>query len=220
MGGGAGDRAKFMWRMKVQSAIRTSIACTIIGCTTLYGPSRIRSAVTFPAFSYLTAILIVSDANLGDTIKGCCHAFYAILQVVPLSILSIIVLRQYYYYMHSLSSSEDDDEVVVNVNAGLAAFMVVINSFLVGLPESTPLLAKRIGFGQIVILFVDIVNHGNYYFSNGMITTIIMLLPLRVASSTALGALSSLLALSLPFPRLACSQVRNSISLLYSRIFM
>lgn len=207
MAGGAGDRAKIMWRMKVQSAIRTSIACTIIGCTTLYGPSRIRSAVTFPAFSYLTAILIVTDANLGDTIKGCCHAFYAILQVLPLSILSMIILRQYYYYMHSLSSSEE--EVVVNVNVGLAAFMVVINSFLVGLPESTPILAKRIGFGQIVILFVDIVNHGNYYFSNGIITTIIMLLPLRVASSTALGAVSSLLALSLPFPRLAYSEVRN-----------
>lgn len=216
MAGGAADRAKVMWRMKLHSAIRTAIACTIIGCTTLYGPSSIRSAVTFPAFSYLTAILIVSDANLGDTIKGCCHAFYAILQVVPLSILSLLIIRQYYYYIYSLSSSSaaaGEEEVVINVNVGVAAFMVVLTSFLVGLPESTPLLAKRIGFGQIVILFVHIVNHGNHYFSNnssnGIITPIVMLLPLRVASSTALGAVSSLLALLLPFPRLASSEVRN-----------
>lgn len=205
----ATDRAKVIWRMKLHSAFRTAFACTIVGTTTLYGPSCIRSTVSFPAFSYLTAILIVSDANLGDTIRGCCHAFYAILQVLPLSMLSVMIIRHYY---NSFSISPVR---VINLNA-VAAFMVALTSFLLGLPKTTPLLAKRIAFGQIVVLFVDIANHGNQY-SNSNNGMIIIMLPLRVASSTALGAVSSLLALLLPYPRLAYSEVRR-LCQLYAEI--
>ncbi|KAG6389683.1 hypothetical protein SASPL_151156 [Salvia splendens] len=71
------ERARDMWRRCLASAFRTALACTIVGVATLYGPAYISRHVSFPAFSYVTVILIVTDATLGDTLRGCWLALYA-----------------------------------------------------------------------------------------------------------------------------------------------
>ncbi|RVW33789.1 hypothetical protein CK203_074811 [Vitis vinifera] len=80
--------------------------------------------------------------------------------------------------------------------------VVALSVFVVGLPEWTHLMAKRIAFGQIVIVYVGasiIHEEGAGAFMH----------LLHVASSTALGALASVLALLLPYPRLASSEVNE-----------
>lgn len=181
------DRGRTVWRMRLQSAFRTAVACTVVGCTTLYGPEILRKHITFPAFSYVTAILIVSDGYLGHTMRGCFHAFYATIQVVPIAMLSIRIIGLSRFFPF------------------VAAVAVALISFVVALPESTPLLAKRIAFGQLVIVYVDAVNHREDDLARFHATGH----PLHVAASTALGAISALLAMLLPFPRLAYFEVRK-----------
>ncbi|XP_059667806.1 uncharacterized protein LOC132313148 isoform X1 [Cornus florida] len=180
----AADQAWAVWRRRLGSAFRTALACAMVGCITLYGPSSLQNQLAFPAFSYVTAVIIVSDATLGDSVRGCWHALYATVQVVPPSMLSLWVLGPARFS-----------------SVGLAAIMVALSAFAVALPESTHLMAKRIAFGQIVIVYVGAVIHGDQ--------TGAVMHPLHVASSTALGAFASVLALLLPYPRLACCEVRK-----------
>lgn len=181
------DREQMMWRMRLESAVRTAVACTIVGCSTLYGPSHLRSHVTFPAFSYVTAILILSDATLGDSLRGSWHAFCATVQVVPISILSLWIIGP------------------ASFSPASAAMAVMVMAFFVALPESTNILSKRIAFGQVVIVYVGAVVYGD---AAGAVIH-----PLHVASSTALGALASIIAALLPFPRLASSEVKKLLQL-------
>ncbi|WOH01100.1 hypothetical protein DCAR_0520481 [Daucus carota subsp. sativus] len=176
------DREQMMWRMRLESAVRTAVACTIVGCSTLYGPSHLRSHVTFPAFSYVTAILILSDATLGDSLRGSWHALCATVQVVPVSILSLWI-----------------------IGPASAALAVAVMAFLIAVPERTNILSKRIAFGQVVIVYVGAVVYGS---AAGAVIH-----PLHVASSTALGALASVVAALLPFPRLASNEVKKLLQL-------
>jgi hypothetical protein len=123
----------------------------------------------------------VSDATLGDTLRSFWHAVYATIQVMILSIPSLWLV---------------DPACLTN---SLAAVAVALSAFVVALPESTHLMSKRIAFGQIVIVYVGAVIHGAQ-------TGIIMHL-IHVASSTALGAVASVLAMFFPYPRLAYNEV-------------
>ncbi|KAL5549995.1 hypothetical protein UlMin_000171 [Ulmus minor] len=181
------EQNRAIWRVRLVSALRTIIACTIVGCTTLYGPAPVRRVLTYPAISYVTAILIVSEATLGDTMRGFCQNLYATVQVLFPSWLSLWIIGP------------------ARLTRELAALAVAISSFVVALPESTPLLAKRLAFGQIVIVCVGTVVHGS---STGS-----FMHPIHVASSTTLGALASVLAMLLPFPRLAYCEVRKACRL-------
>lgn len=174
-------------RYRLISALRTTLACTIVGITSLYGPEHLRRYLKFPAFSYVTTILIVSDATLGDTLRSCWHVVCATLQVMILSLLSMQVIKP------------------DNFSIPLAAVAVAVGSFLVALPESTHLLTKRIAFGQLVIVYVSMVIFGAQ--AGVAVHTI------HVACSTTLGALASVLAMLLPFPRLAYFEVLFSLIL-------
>ncbi|KAL9398666.1 hypothetical protein Peur_007627 [Populus x canadensis] len=181
------DPVKALWLERLSSSLRTALACTIVGCTTLYGPARLRHFLAYPAFSYVTAILIVSDATLGDTLRGCWHALYATIQVMIPCILTFQVIGP------------------ARFSNGLAAVAVAITTFMVALPESTPLMAKRIAFGQAVIVYVGAAIHGA---EEGVVTH-----PIHVASSTALGALASVLAMLIPYPWLAYCKARKTCRL-------
>ncbi|GAV62708.1 FUSC_2 domain-containing protein [Cephalotus follicularis] len=181
------DQIKALWRMRLGSALRTTLACTIVCCITLFGPEPLRKVLAYPAFSYVTTILIVSDATLGDTLRGCWHALYATIQVIIPSIITLYVITPERF------------------NCGLAAAAVAFSSFLVALPRSTHLMAKRIAFGQIVIVYLGTVIHGAQ--------TGVVMHPLHVACSTALGAFASVLAMLFPFPRLAYYEVSKTCRL-------
>ncbi|MED6132978.1 hypothetical protein PIB30_024055, partial [Stylosanthes scabra] len=165
-----------MWR-SLGSALRAAIACTIVGCTSIYGPKPLRPYFEFSSYSYVTTILIVSDATLGETLKGCWHVLCATAQAMIISLLSLLVIGPGNFSNH------------------VAAMAVAAGSFLVALPESVALRTKRIAFGQLVIVYVSAVIDGK---QEGL-----TVFPVHVATSTALGALASVLAMLLPYPHLA-----------------
>lgn len=179
-------------RLRLGSALRTFLACSIVGCATLYGPATLKRILDqYAAYSYLTTVLIVSDATLGETVRGFWRAVYATVEVMILSALSLWVVGP---------------DRIRNSNS-LAAAAVAVSAFVVALPESTHLMSKRIAFGQIVIVYVGVVIHGA---QTGVIEHLI-----HVAASTALGALASVLAMFFPYPRLAYSEVIIIIFFLY-----
>lgn len=159
------------------------MACTIVGCVTLFGPTYVQHMITFPAFSYVTVILIVNDAVLGDSLRGCWLALYATAQSIGPSILSLWLVGP------------------ARLTAGTTSLAVALAAFVVvALPaEWTHLIATRIALGEIVIVYVMAYVHGAH--------TDPIMHPLRLAASVAIGVLASVLALLLPFPRLACREV-------------
>jgi hypothetical protein len=170
-----------LWIERLGSALRTILACSIVGCTTLYGPVTLQRLLAYPAFSYVTTVLIVSDATLGDTLRCFWHTFYATLQVTILSAIGLWLVGP------------------ARFTNGLAAAAVALSAFAVALPESTHLMTKRLAFGQIVIVYVGVAIQGAE-------TEVIEHL-IRVASSAALGAMASVLAMFFPYPRLAYNEV-------------
>ncbi|KAF5192472.1 P-hydroxybenzoic acid efflux pump subunit [Thalictrum thalictroides] len=181
------DRTRSIWRSRLGSAFRTGLACSIVGCITLFGPLTLQKMVAFPALSYVTVILIVSEATLGDALRGCWNAIYGTLQgVLP----AIFIFWMLGHARFSISTT---------------LFVVIFSTFVVVLPASTHAVAKRIALAQIVILYsvtsVDGVHTGA------------LLHPAHVAVSTAVGAFASVLALLLPFPRLAHYEVRKKCKL-------
>jgi len=180
----ATERARAVWLRCLASAFRTALACTIVGCTTLYGPASIRHHIAFPAFSYVTVILIVTDATLGDALHGCWLALYATVQSVGPALLSLWLIGP------------------AMLTSGTISLAVALGAFVVVFPEGTHLVAKRIALGQIVIVYV-------IAFINGVHTEAIMH-TLHVAASTAIGVLACVLALLLPYPRLACWEVTDN----------
>lgn len=180
------NQARAMWLTCLASAYRTAVVCTIVGSITFYGPSSLRGQVTFPAFSYVTVILIVTDATLGDTLHGCWLALYATVQSIGPALLTMWLIGP------------------ARLTTGTTALAVAIAAFFVALPEGTHLVAKRIALGQIVLTYV-------MGFVNGEHSGAVML-PVRVAASTAIGVLACVLALFLPYPRLACYEVINHVA--------
>lgn len=176
-----------MWRTCLASAFRTALACTIVGVATLFGPQYIKKQVAFPAFSYVTVILVVTDATLGDTFRGCWHALYATIQGVCPAILSLWLIGP------------------ARLTAGTTAIAVALSAFVVVLPENTHLIAKRIALGQIVIVYVIA------YINGGLTETIMH--PVHVAASTGLGVFACVLALFFPYPYLACCEVKQNCKL-------
>lgn len=176
------SRTRSVWRTCLASALRTALACTIVGVATLFGPKYFKKQVAFPAFSYVTVILIVTDATLGDTFRGCWHALYATIQGVCPAILSLWLIGP------------------ARLTASTPAMAVALSAFVVVLPENTHLLAKRIALGQIVLVYVIA------YINGGQTETIMH--PVHVATSTGLGVVACVLALIFPYPSLACCEVR------------
>ncbi|KAG9158170.1 hypothetical protein Leryth_000318 [Lithospermum erythrorhizon] len=177
------ERARTIWRSCIASAFRTALACTIVGCITLFSPEYIKNEVAFPAFSYVTVILIVTDATLGDTLRGCWLAICASIQGVCPAILSLWLIKP--------------DRLTV----GTTAVVVAVSAFVVVLPENTHLISKRIALGQIVITYV-------IAFVNGDKTEPVMH-PIHVAASTAVGVFACVVALLFPYPNLACYKVKK-----------
>ncbi|XVE79612.1 hypothetical protein DITRI_Ditri14bG0072300 [Diplodiscus trichospermus] len=182
------NRARVVWRTCLASAFRTALACIIVGITTLYGPASLQRQVAFPAFSYVTVILVVTDATLGDTLHGCWLALYASVQSLGPAMLSLWLI----------GPAKFSNETT--------ALAVALGGLVVVLPKSTHLIAKRIALGQIVIVYV-------VGFINGEQTEPIMH-PVHVAASTAVGVFACVLALLLPYPRLASCEAKKNCKLL------
>ncbi|KAL3844446.1 hypothetical protein ACJIZ3_001849 [Penstemon smallii] len=178
------DRTKAVWRRSLASAFRTALACIIVGGVTLYGPEFIKQQVAFPAFSYVTVILIVTDATLGHTFRCCWFAIFATVLGVCPAILSLSVIGP--------------DRLTTSTTSAVVA----VSAFVVALPENTHLISKRIALGQIVIVYV-------IAFINGDGIEPVMH-PVHVAASTAVGVGACVLALLFPYPSLAFFEVKEN----------
>lgn len=84
-------------------------------------------------------------------------------------------------------------------NSCVAALAMAASAFVVGLPESTHLVTKQLAFGQLVNVFVSTVVDGG--------RTGVAVHPVHVVCSTAFGGVAAVLAMLLPFPRLAHYEV-------------
>ncbi|KAI3961982.1 hypothetical protein MKW92_013714 [Papaver armeniacum] len=178
------SRTRAYWQSRLGAAFRTALACTIIGFVTLFSPVVLQKEVAFPALSYVTVILVVTEATLGYTVQGCWHALFATCQgAVP----AFLILWLVGPARHSITAS---------------VLAVTFTSFAVMLPESTHLICKRIALAQIVILYSVTSVKG--------VHTKVFMHPVHVAASTGVGTFAALLALVFPYPRLASYEVRKN----------
>ncbi|KAJ4979952.1 hypothetical protein NE237_010732 [Protea cynaroides] len=129
----------------------------------------------------------MTDATLGDAIRGCCDALYATVQGVLPALLSLWVIGP------------------ARFSRGTTALAVALSAFVVALPMSTHLVCRKIALGQIVIVYVVAFIHGPHME--------VIEYPVHVIASTAVGALASVLALLFPYPLLAVYEVRKKCTL-------
>ncbi|KAL6277867.1 hypothetical protein ACE6H2_021468 [Prunus campanulata] len=163
-----------LWCLKLRSAFRTILACSIVYTTTLYGPQPLRQLVAYPAYSYLTTVLIMSNVTLGDALRGFWHALCACVQVMTLSISSLLLIGPAHFSYF------------------ISALAVALCTFVVALPGATHLMAKRIAFGQIVIVYLGTAIHC------AEAGELVLMHPIQVALSTMLGASASVMAMLFP----------------------
>lgn len=175
------DHTRALWRSCLASAFRTALACSIVGCATLFGPSSFQRQVAYPAFSYVTVILVITDSTLGDTFRGCWDALQASFLAVCPAFLSLSFIGP------------------SRLTASSTALAVALTAFVVVLPQNTRLVSKRIALGQTVLVYV-------LAFINGPRAHPVMH-PVHLLASTAVGVFASVFALLLPYPTLASYQV-------------
>ncbi|XXG54785.1 hypothetical protein AAC387_Pa03g2578 [Persea americana] len=168
------QRTLALCRSSLGSALRTSLACAAIACVKLYGPAPLRRQIDYPALSYVTALLLVSGTTLGEVVRGAAHVAYGTVQgVVP----AIVCLWAVGPARFSITTT---------------AVAVAASALVVALPESTPVLSKRVAMAQVVVVYVFACVRG--------VSTDAVMDPVHVAVSTGVGALASVVALLLPFP--------------------
>ncbi|XP_072996682.1 uncharacterized protein [Typha latifolia] len=168
-------------------ALRTAIACAIIGTATIYSPTAFRRHITFPAFSYVTTILTIGDATLADALHGAASALYGtILGVLP-ALLTLFLMQPYGVF-----------------SIATTTLVVALTSFAVATIDSAGLITKRVALGQIVIIYV-----ANFKQDNPTHAKAMLMHPAHVAASTAIGVLSSILATMLPYPSFACCESKS-----------
>ncbi|KAJ9565299.1 hypothetical protein OSB04_001265 [Centaurea solstitialis] len=177
-----------LWLSTLSAAFRTAFACSIVAAATLFGPAALRRQVAFPAFSYVTVVLIVTGAALGDTLRGCWDAVCATFLTVVPAVLGLWAIGP------------------SRLTTALTAAVVGVAAFVVMLPDhKTHLVSKRIALGQIVIIYVVAYDKGG--------ETDPVMHPVHVAASTAIGVLACVIALLLPYPGLATWQVKKKCKL-------
>ncbi|CAM0148209.1 unnamed protein product [Urochloa decumbens] len=184
--GGDDDQARKLvmgrWRSCVASGLRAALACTIVGLVSLYAPAAVRRHITFPAFSYVVTVIIVTDATLGTALRGAVSALHATLMGAAPSVLAL-------WLAHRTGAAQS----VLATSA-----VVALTAFAVALPESV---AKRIALGQIIIIYVATFQRGEGFAP--------LVHPANVVVCTALGVTAALLAVLLPWPRLASREARD-----------
>ncbi|XP_076946488.1 uncharacterized protein LOC143618021 [Bidens hawaiensis] len=181
-------QSRSLWLSCLAASFRTATACAIVAAATLFDPSSLRRQVAFPAFSYVTVILIITGASLGDTLRGCWDAICATLLTVIPAILGLWAI-----------GTGQLTTALTSVVVGIAAFVVMLPD------HKTHLVSKRIALGQIVIIYVVAYDMGG--------ETDPVMHPVHVAASTGVGVLACVIALLLPYPGLATCQVKKKCKL-------
>lgn len=169
------------WRSSLATGFRSALACTIVGVASIYAPLVIRRHLTFPAFSYVVTVIVVTDATLGSSLRGALSAVHATAMGAVPSVLPL-------WLAHRTGAGE-------SVLATTA--VVALSTFAVAVAGSAGTVAKRIALGQIIIIYVA------RFREERMRSEAVLLHPANVVACTALGVVAALLGVLLPCPRLA-----------------
>jgi hypothetical protein len=176
------------WRSSLASGLRAALACTIVGVVSVYAPPALQRHLTFPAFSYVVTVIIVTDATVGTALRAAASALHAtVMGAVP----SVVAL----WLAHRTGAGES----VLATSA-----VVALSTFAVALPESPGPVAKRIALGQIIIIYVAKFRRGEHPTHEFVLEH-----PANVVLCTALGVAAALLAVLLPCPRFATREVQE-----------
>ncbi|GJN28538.1 hypothetical protein PR202_gb16677 [Eleusine coracana subsp. coracana] len=170
------------WRSALSSGLRAALACTIVGLFSLYAPPVLRRHITFPAFSYVVTVIIVTDATLGTALRGAVSAAQATLMGALPSVLAL-------WLAHRTGAAE---------SVAATSAVVALTAFTVTLPESVGPVTKRIALGQVIIVYVARFHEGDRLDLSFALTH-----PANVVACTALGAAAAMMAVVVPWPRLA-----------------
>ncbi|KAL6875660.1 hypothetical protein ACP4OV_013173 [Aristida adscensionis] len=173
------------WRSSLASGLRAALAITIVGVVSLYAPPALRRHITFPAFSYVVTVIVVTDATLGTALRGAAAALHATLMGAAPSVVAL-------WLAHRTGAA---------ASAPATAAVVALTAFAVALPESASPAARRIALGQIIIVYVARFRRGERPTLAFAVTH-----PADVVACTALGVAAALLAVALPWPRLAARE--------------
>nr|BAK01191.1 predicted protein [Hordeum vulgare subsp. vulgare] len=176
------------WRPSLASGLRAALACTIVGVVSVYAPPALRRHLTFPAFSYVVTVIIVTDATVGTALRAAASALHATVMGAVPSVLAL-------WLAHRTGTAES----VLATSA-----VVALSTFAVALPESPGPVAKRIALGQIIIIYVAKFRRGDRTSHE-----LVLEHPANVVLCTALGVAAALLAVLLPCPRLATREVED-----------
>ncbi|KAM3274255.1 hypothetical protein ACQJBY_043423 [Aegilops geniculata] len=176
------------WRPSLASGLRAALACTIVGVVSVYAPPPLKRHLTFPAFSYVVTVIIVTDATVGTALRATASALHATVMGAVPSVLAL-------WLAHRTGAAES----VLATSA-----VVALSTFAVALPESPGPVAKRIALGQIIIIYVAKFRRGDRTSHE-----LVLEHPANVVLCTALGVAAALLAVLLPCPRLATREVED-----------
>ncbi|KAJ4772227.1 p-hydroxybenzoic acid efflux pump subunit aaeB [Rhynchospora pubera] len=181
------NRTVSYWWSCMSPALRTALACIIVGVASIHGPDTVRRHVTFPAFSYVVSIMLVGEATLGDALHGTMSAIYG-------TVLGIIPAMITLYFVKA-----------VGIPIATTTATVFVMAFVVSWTRPSDSIAKRIALGQTVLIFATNFGHDEVV-DQGRVRGSIMK-PAHVAASTVLGVAAAILALVFPYPRLALNEV-------------
>lgn len=90
------------------------------------------------------------------------------------------------------------------MSAFTASAAAAVSAFVVVISDSTGLLTKRIALGQIVLIYV-----AAFDFEQTQLRPVLQ--PVPVLASTVVGVAAAVMALVVPYPRLACYEVISQL---------
>lgn len=179
------------WRSRLSTAFRTGWACLMVGLILQVGSKHVQW-VTFPIFGYVMAVTVVGESTAGKAMQDALAIITGTAQGIGISLVVLQLLPPARFFQ----------------NIGAAIACIAISAFFIGLPKKTPtknILHKRIMLAHCAIIYVTaVVQHENMD---------PILFPLRLAGTTIVGATCGALALVLPYPRFAISEIHSHTKL-------
>ncbi|KAI5082867.1 hypothetical protein GOP47_0002610 [Adiantum capillus-veneris] len=179
------------WRSRLSTAFRTAWACLMAGIILQVGSMHVQW-VTFPIFGYVMAVTVVGESTAGKAMRDALAIVTGTAQGIGISLVVLQLLPPASCFR--------------NIGAGIGC--IAITSFLVALPKRTPttnILHKRVMLAHCAIVYVTAVVKREKMDS--------VLFPLQLAGTTIVGATCGALALVLPYPRFAISEIHSNTKL-------
>ncbi|MCO5569100.1 hypothetical protein L7F22_022807 [Adiantum nelumboides] len=179
------------WRSRLSTAFRTGWACLMAGIILQVGSMHVQW-VTFPIFGYVMAVTVVGESTAGKAMRDALAIVTGTAQGIGISLVVLQLLPPTSCFK----------------NIGAAVACIAITSFFVAIPKRTPttnILHKRIMLAHCAIIYVTAV------VKREKMDTV--LFPLQIAGTTIVGATCGALALVLPYPRFAISEIHSNTKL-------